>query len=284
MSFYRSMALAKHTRPNMFSIILWELKQRKNAILWWTIGSVILTVVILFLYPSIRDQANQLNQVINQLPPGLRDLKTGGSAKVDVADPIQFLNSQLFYATLPLIWIILAVTRGGSVLGRDEQNHTLELLLSRPISRGNVLLAKALSLCIEFLVVGGATLIAIVLIAPHFDMHVGTWHLAIATFYTVAFSLSFGLIAFTLQAASSLARKAAVATAVAIGFGGYLLASLSGLTDWLQTPAKLAPYHYFTPDKILHGQSVTGLDIYLIGVLVFAVVVSYVGFRRRDIS
>lgn len=268
----------------MFNIILWELKQRKTAILWWTIGSVILTVVILFLYPSIRDQANQLNQVINQLPPGLRDLKTGGSATVDVANPIQFLNSQLFYATLPLIWIILAITRGGSVLGRDEQNHTLELLLSRPISRSSVLLAKALSLCIEFLIVGGATLLVIVLIAPHFDLHIGTWRLAVATFCTVAFSLSFGLIAFTLQAASSLARKAAIAVAVAIGFGGYLLASLSGLTDWLQTPAKLAPYHYFTPDKILHGQMVTGLNIYLLGVFALAVVVSYFGFRKRDIS
>ncbi|MGB4758733.1 MAG: ABC transporter permease subunit [Candidatus Saccharimonadales bacterium] len=268
----------------MFSVTWWELKQRKNAILWWTIGSVVLTVVILLLYPSIRDQAAQLNQVINQLPPGLRDLKTGGSANVDVADPIQFLNSQLFYATLPLIWIILAITRGGSVLGRDEQNHTLELLLSRPISRGKVLLSKALSLCIEFLAIGSATLLAIVLIAPHFDLHIGTWHLAVTTLYTVLFSLSFGLIAFTLQAASSLARKVAVTAAVAIGFGGYLLASLSGLTDWLQTPAKFAPYHYFTPDKILHGQVVTGLNVYLIGVLLLAVIVSYFGFRRRDIS
>ncbi len=268
----------------MIPTLLWELKQRKNAILWWTIGSVILTVVILTLYPSIRDQANQLNQVINQLPPGLRDLKTGGSATVDVADPVQFLNSQLFYATLPILWIILAITRGGSVLGRDEQSHTLELLLARPVSRGSVLFAKALSLVAEFVIVGGATLLAIVLVTPHFGMHIGTWHLAVATFYTIAFSFSFGLIAFTLQAASQLTHKAASAVAVVIGFGGYLLASLSGLADVLKTPAKLAPYHYFAPDKILHGQTVAGLNVYLLGVLVLGVVASYVGFRRRDIS
>lgn len=268
----------------MIPIFLWELRQRRTAIVWWTIGSVVLAVAILCLYPSIRDQANQLNQVINQLPPGLRDLKTGGSAHVDVADPVQFLNSQLFYATLPIVWIILAVTRGGSVLGRDEQNHTLELLLARPVSRGAVLLAKALSLFTEFVIVGGSTLLAIVLIAPHFDMHVGTWHLAVATFYTALFSLSFGFIAFTLQAASSLARRAAVAVAVTIGVGGYLLASLSGLTDWLKTPAKLAPYHYFAPDKILLGEPVTGLNIYLWGVFVLAVVIAYFGFRRRDLS
>lgn len=268
----------------MIPTLLWELRQRKTAILWWTIGSLVLTVAILSLYPSIRDQANQLNQVINQLPPGLRDLKTGGAAQVDVADPVQFLNSQLFYATLPILWIILAITRGGSVLGRDEQNHTLELLLARPVSRGSLLVAKALSLAAEFAVVAGVTLLAVILVAPRFDMHVGTWHLAAATFYTAVFSLSFGLIAFTLQAASSLARRAAIAVAVAIGFGGYLLASLSGLTDWLKGPAKFAPYHYFTPDKILQGHAVTGLNVYLIGVFVLAIIVSYFGFRHRDIS
>src|SRR5580765_339000 len=134
----------------MIPTLLWELRQRKSAITWWTIGSVVLAVVIVCLYPSIRDQANQLNQVMNQLPPGLRELKTGGSTSVNVADPVQFLNSQLFYATLPILWIILAITRGGAVVGRDEQNHTLELLLARPVSRAAVLTAKALSLLVEF--------------------------------------------------------------------------------------------------------------------------------------
>jgi len=170
------------------------------------------------------------------------------------------------------------------VLGRDEQNHTLELLLARPVSRGRLLLAKALSTVLEFVVVGGITLLAVVLLAPAFSLHVGTWHLALATAFTALFSLSFGLIAFTLQAASSLTRRAASAVAVLIGFGGYLLASLGGLTHWLENPAKFAPYHYFLPDKILRGEPVHGLDAYLIGVLIFTVVVSWAGFRRRDIQ
>ncbi|HVI60785.1 MAG TPA: ABC transporter permease subunit [Candidatus Saccharimonadales bacterium] len=263
---------------------LWELRHRRFALLWWTLGSVLLTVLIMLLYPSIRDQANQLNQVINQLPPGLRELKTGGSASVNMADPVAFLNSQLFYATLPIIWIILAVTRGSGVLGRDESDHTLELLLARPLSRGRLLLAKALSLLTEFVVVAGATLLAILILAPRLDMHVSSGRLVTATAYTAAFALSFGLIAFTLQAASQATRRAAGTVAVFIGFGGYVIASLSGLTDWLAGPAKLAPYHYFTPDKILQGHAVNGLDIYLVGVLVLAVVLSYFGFRRRDIA
>ena len=268
----------------MIPILKWELRRRRGAIFWWTLGSVVLTVVILLLYPSIRDQANQLNKVINELPSGIRQLKSGGASSINVADPIGFLNSQLFYATLPILWIILAITRGSSVLGKDEQNHTLELPLARPVSRGRVLSAKALSLIVEFVCVGGVTLAAIVLLAPLFDLHVGSMHLLLATMYTVLFSLSFGIIAFALQAAGSLARRSAIAIAVIIGFGGYLLSSLSSLTHWLETPAKFAPYHYFTPDTILRGHTAYGLDIYLIGVFVLGTVISYVGFRRRDIT
>lgn len=268
----------------MIATLVWELRQRRFAILWWTLGSLILTVVILSLFPSIRDQANQLNKIINTLPPGIRELKSGGATSVNVADPISFLNSQLFYATLPILWIILSITRGSAALGRDEQSRTLELLLARPISRGRLLLAKALSLVAEMVIVGAITLVAIVLLAPLFDLHVGTGHLAVATVYTILFSLSFGLIAFALQAASSLTRKAASAIAVLVGFGGYLMASLSGLSHWLIAPARFAPYHYFAPDKILKGQPVHGLDAYLIGIVILTAIISYVGFRRRDIN
>ncbi len=268
----------------MIPVIKWELTQRKNAIFWWAVGSMVLSSVILLLYPSIRDQAHQLNQVINQLPPGLRELKTGGSTSLNVGDPIAFLNSQLFYATLPILWIILAITRGSAILGKDEQDHTLELLLARPISRGKLLMAKMLSLVTEFVFVAAATLFAIMLLAPLFGLHVGVMPLLLTIIYTAIFSLSFGFIAFALQAASSLTSKAAKAVAIVVGFGGYLLASLSGLTHWLKAPARFAPYHYFTPDKILHEQSVTGLNIYLIGILLITIAVSYIGFRRRDIS
>jgi ABC-2 type transport system permease protein len=268
----------------MIATVLWELRRRRTAIVWWTIGSVVTTVFILALFPSIRDQAQDLNKVINSLPEGVRGLKAGGEATVNVADPISFLNSQLFYITLPILWIIQAITRGSGILGRDEQDRTLELLLARPTSRGRLLLAKSASIFVEFAIVGAATLAAIVLLAPAFGMQIGAWPLAEATLYTLAFSLSFGLIAFALQAASVLTRRLASVLAVLISFGGYLVASLSSLTDWLEAPAKLMPYHYFAPDKIMQGHVPTGLNVYLAATVVITAAVAYFGFRRRDIN
>lgn len=268
----------------VLSVIGWELRQRRKAIFWWSVGSITLTVIIMALFPSIQNQAAQLDKVLNQLPEGIRGLKTGGVATINIANPVDFLNGEVFYSTLPIAWIILAITRGSSILGKDEQSRTLELLLARPISRGRLLLGKALALFLEFSVVAATTLAAIVISAPLFSLHVSTGRLAMATAYTAIFSLSFGLIAFALQAASTKTRHVATAVAVIISFGGYLLASLSGLTDWLRLPSKFAPFHYFNPEAILHGQAVIGLNVYLLGTVILCAAVSYFGFRRRDIS
>lgn len=268
----------------MRHVVLWELRRRRTAILWWTIGSIIMMVTIIALYPSIRDQAAQMNQVINQLPPELRGLKTGGSASIDVGNPLEFLNSQLLYATMPMIWVILAITRGSNILGRDEQSRTLELLLSRPLSRTGLLLAKALALFLEFTIISGLTLILLLGLAPLFDLHIATSRLALATIYTAIFSLSFGYIAFALQAASIMTKRAATVVAVALGFGGYILASLSSLTDWLEAPAKVSPWHYFSPLTVLQGHWPRGLVLYIGLVFIIGSALALIGFRRRDIE
>lgn len=268
----------------MKDILAWELKRRRSAILWWTIGSIILTFVILALYPSIRDKAHQLNQVIDQMPSSLRGLKTGGARAIDVGDPAQFLNSQLFYITLPMIWIILAITRGAAILGKEERDHTLELLLARPLSRVRLLIGKALALGTEYGIVTAVTLVFILLVSPLYDLHIGSKELAFTTLYTALFSLSFGYLAFCLQAANALTKRAATAFAVALSFGGYIIASLSSLTDWLSTPSKFVPYHYFNPLDMLEGHTTHGLLVYLVGVFVLGSLVAYLGFRHRDIE
>lgn len=269
----------------MNQVIVWELIQRRKAIIWWTLGSVAMALVILALFPSIRDKAADMNALFNQLPKELRGLKTGGAAKIDVGDPAQFLNSQLFYITLPMIWIILAITRGAGILGREEQSHTLELLLSRPIARGKLLFAKALALMLEFSVVVGVTGLSILAAAPLFGLHLSTKALLLTTLLTGIFSLSYGYIAFAFQAASALTKRASIAAAVTLGFGGYILASLSSLTDWLEKPVKLVPYHYFDMQRVLNGQAVpTGLLVYLALVFIGGSLLAYFGFRRRDIE
>lgn len=242
-----------------------------------------LIAMLLLIYPSIHDQAAQLNKALEQLPDSLKALKTGGT-NVDITSPIGYLHSQIFYITLPLIWIILSITRGSSLLGKEEEAKTLELLLARPISRGRLLAAKALSGVIELFVVSVAALVALIGFCKVVGLDISSSALAITTAYTALFCLSFGAISFTLTAIGRLTKRASTAIAVAIAFGGYMIASLSSVSHYLTDITKFVPYNYFSPEHILAGQYATGLIYYLLGVLVFAIVGSYFGFRKRDLS
>lgn len=267
----------------MIPIMFWELKQRKAYLFWWSFSIIATVALLLLIYPSIHNQAAQLNKVLSQLPATLRDLKTGGS-QVDITTPVGYLHSQLYYITLPLLQIIMAVGLGSSLLSRDEQNHSLELLLARPISRGKVLAGKAMSGILAVSIVSTVATIVTIGLIQIVNIDVSLRYILLVNLYSVLFSLSFGAIAFTLSAASNLTGRLSMAVATVISFGGYLLASLSGMSHYIEVPAKLLPYHYYNPTQILVGNVSKGLNIYLVGIFVLCTIISWAGFRRRDIS
>jgi ABC-2 type transport system permease protein len=265
----------------MIAIIQWELSRRRMFLLWWCIGIVILFAVLMSIYPSIHQQAAQLDTIMQQLPDSIRSLRGGDS---DLSSPVGYLSAEVFYITLPLLLIIMAINLGGSLLARDEQDRTLELVLARPVSRGQVLLAKAVSGILLMSLVGTVGSVAIIILAHLVNMDINLGYLFLTCMVTTLFGIAFGAIAFMLSAASIMSRKVGIAVAVTASFGGYLLQSLSSLSDFINIPAKLLPYHYFVPKEILNGDVASGFIMYIMGIFIICAIVSYLGFRRRDIS
>lgn len=268
----------------MKPVIAWELRQRRTTVFWWSIGIFILTAILFLIYPSIHDQAETLNKTINSVPSGIKALKDGGASGVaDIASTIGFLNSQVYYITLPILYIIYAITRGSNLIGREEQHRTLELLLSRPISRGRLLLAKAMSGVIELLIIGGVATITSVVLAGRVNMDISVKDLVVVNLATLLFCMTFGALSFALVAYGRFTKRLSSVIAFVIAFGGWLITSLQGVTQYLEVPAKFAPYHYFLPAEIMNGHIANGLWFYLAGTFVITAVVSYFGFARRDI-
>jgi ABC-2 type transport system permease protein len=263
----------------MKDILIWEIKQRRNYIMWWSIAVFLLMIMLLSIYPSIHKEAQQLNQVMSQLPDSIKAMR--GSS--DITSPVGYLNGELYYMTLPMLFIIMSIGLGASVLAKDEQAHTLELLLSRPISRGALLAGKALSAVAIVGFVGGVGFVATLLLSKIVGIDIGFWHLFVANLYCLVFSLAYGAIAFLLTA-TSIARRASIGIATLVAFGGYLLASMSSLTTWVANAAKALPYHYYDPYQILVGHTSPGLGIYLAAIFITCAAVSYLSFRRRDIE
>lgn len=264
----------------MIPMIRWELRRRRTFTIWWTVGLTALIGFTVLTYGSVRDQSAELSKAFGDFSSDIGSFV--GTA--DMFSPVGYLNSQLFYITLPILFIILSATLASSLLGKEENHRTLEVLLARPISRTGLLAAKGLAGLGVLLIIGLLTAAVTVASSYAVDMGISAQYLLLASLAAVLFSGAFGAISFMLYAASQATRRVAMLAAIVLSLGSYLITSLSGMVDWLAAPAKLLPYHYYDPGALLTGSIPSGFVWYTLGIYVVSALIAVVGFRRRDIA
>lgn len=264
----------------MIQVIKQTLVQRKWSILWWSIGVFGLIFVNMIFYPTFRDQAAQLQKSFENLPDTAVQL-IGGST--DFFSPVGFLNSQVMFFMLPLLLGILAIGLGSSVLAREEQDMTIEMLLARPISRTKLLNAKAISSIIILSIVTFIGLLTTLITARVVNLNIPIINIILATFTCFILVLSFWAIAFLLTAIGK-TRGISLGIASLIAIGGYLVSSLAGTVNWLKIPSKLFPFHYYQPESVLRGTYSWPNLLFFILVLVLCLAFSIAAFRHRDIG
>lgn len=262
----------------MWPVIKWTLRQRRWSMFWWSLGLIGLIVLTLALYPTIRDQAAQLNKSFGGLSQSTLALFGG----TDFFSPVGYLNSQLIYFTVPLLLTILVVGLGSSLIGREETDTTLETLLARPISRTRLLTAKALAGILNLLIITFAGSIAIVLLAKLVDMGIPLGYIVAACFACFMLVLTFGAVAFLL-AATRRGRAASLGITVVYALGGYIIGSLASTVHWLKVPSLIFPYHYYRTADILHGTFDWSSIIFFALLALGCGILAWLSFRRRDL-
>lgn len=265
----------------MKPIVKWTLWQRRWFIFWWFMAIFALIALVLAFYPPFRDQASQLDQQLSQQIPN--GAKAFISDTQDLLSPIGYLSSQIYYLMLPMLLSILAIGLGSSLVAREEKNGTIELLLSRPISRATLLIGKVTA---GTIVVAGGALVSLVttgILVHLVKLPVGLPEIAATTFSCTLLAMAFGSLAFMVTMLGK-ARGASVGVAALVALGGYIIASLANVATWLEWPSKFLPFHYYHPAEMLTG-NYHWIDLLpFIGIIVVCAIVSWVAFRRRDIT
>lgn len=264
----------------MKSIIKWTFQQRKVSTMWWSISIAFFMFVNLIFYPSFKNDAETLQKSFENLPDAAIQL-FGGST--DFFSPVGYLNSQIFFLMLPMLLGILAISLGSRILAQEEQEKTIEGLLTRPISRTQLLLAKALAGTIILAIVSLVSWISIVILAKLVDLDVSITALTQASFVCFLLVLSFGSVAYLFSAIGR-TKGASIGLATLIAFGGYIIDSLSGTVKWLSAPSKLFPFNYYNSESILRGNYNWVNAWFFVAVIVGCGLLSWVAFRRRDLA
>lgn len=261
----------------MFETLKYEMSRRLRGTTILTIG-VSLYVAFIVWYFSLLDPS-AFEEVLQSLPPAMSD--AFGMQAIGTIEG--FLGGQIYtFVWLLALGIYFAYTAAG-LIADDIESNRMDLLLSFPISRSQLLTEKFAALLLPIITlnvgVGFATYGLVISIGETID----PMNLAMAHLLSIPYLLVCAAIGMVL---SVLVDRAAIAERAAIGlmFLLWLIESAVGAVEdfaWIQY---LSPTHYYSPTQVLIDGTFEVMDvgILLVGALGL-LIVGQVLFKRRDI-
>jgi len=201
----------------------------------------------------------------------------------------QWNNVLGYYVTyyvyfVPIITGCYSIILGTKLLSREEQNKTAEFLLSRPISRSQIISSKLLTFFLHIL---GINLLAFFtglfgcgLVS---DWEFNLKSLIILHTYGVLICLFFGILGFFITVVMKRA-KAITGIGIGIVLGTYFFDVMIRVFGEVQFLLYLTPFKYINLEA--HSPNY-GFDawrlIYFFGISGLLIILSYVFYRRKDI-
>ena len=256
-----------------------SLQEQQRSLFWWVIGLSALNIVTILFYPSFADRP-ELNEIFEDLGP-LAEAFMGPIE--DFTSPEGFIDSQLFAFMIPLLFVAFGIFSGSGSIAGEEERGTLDLLLSNPLHRRQVILEKFGANLIAMALLGVGTWIGLVAGAMMVSMDISWLRLAEATVSSALLGTAFGALAFALGSARG-KRGTAAGVSAAIGVAAFLLNTLVPLVELLEPLSRISPFHYYNSAMPLFN----GLDplhaFALVAMTAVLVVVALVTFERRDLG
>jgi ABC-2 type transport system permease protein len=247
------------------------------------IWSLALTAIVVFyfsFFSVFADQAALMKEFLARYPQELR--AAFGFDRMDLSTVLGFYSFIFMFVQLCLA--IQAGNYGFGLVSIEERELTADFLLSKPVSRMQVLTSKLLaaltSLTITNLVVWVSSFVAITLFRDKREYEPRTLLLLLLSIVIFQFFfLSVGLVI------SLLVKRVRSVTpyALGLGFGSYVLAAFSGVFGDV-TLELLTPFKHLDAASIVKNDAYnTPLVLLNVAVTLVALAVSYWLYTRRDI-
>jgi ABC-2 type transport system permease protein len=257
-----------------------EFRARLKSVLIWSVSIVLLIVFFFSIFPAFSEQAALMNEMLRKFPPQL--LAAFGLGNMDLASLLGYLGFLFIFVQLCLA--IQAANYGFGLVSVEESELTADFLLSKPVSRMQVLNSKMLavltSLLLTDLVVWVSSIASITIFRSGHSYETEALILLLSSIIIFQlFFLSVGLVI------SLLVKRVRSVTPYALGlaFGAYILSAFSGIFGEVKLEY-ITPFKQLDPAYIVQNSAFnTPLVTLNVAVTIVALVASYWLYIHRDI-
>ncbi len=266
---------------NLGVIFRRTLYDNRRSILWWSVGIGILAFYVTVVFPLI-SEFEQFNELLESPIFGAL---FGDMGELDYTTPEGFLGIE-FFTWAPLVLAVYAVTFAGSIVGGEEERGTLDILLSTPVPRWQVIVEKSAAFVVALVVILAVATLGIVLavaITPELEIDASRVMMAMLNMIPTVLLMA----ALTLFLTTVLrSRGQAGGIAAGIIAASYFINSFADMADSgiMKALQKLSFYSYYGPFTVLTRGVQWGNFLLLLAIAAILFGLALFFFQRRDLS
>ena len=261
------------------NVFLKSLRDQRRSLLFWAIGVAAISLVTLLFYPSVKD-VPEFSKLLEDSET-LTRVFAGGFT--DLTSPEGYLNSQLYSLLVPILLLVFAIAQGSGAIAGEEERGTLDVLLSNPTTRFQVLTQKFAAMTVAIVAISFVLWLGVVVGAVIVGMDVSLWRVLNITVSGMLLGVFFGALALALGSATG-KRGPSIAIAGAFALTTYFVYALVPLVEGLDVMEKVSPFYYYIGgDPLANGLDLAHAAV-LIAMTSALLVAAIVTFERRDLA
>lgn len=266
----------------MFTLFIRFLKDKWITTLVYSVAGIGFLWMYVAMFPALKEQASEFNDLLSSYPQGFLD--AFGISDLSFNSIENFVGIEHFSIVWPLMVIFLMVGLASSSIAREIEKGTIELVLSRPISRLHIFFSRyfaGLAILLLF------TLFSIFAIIPLAELHGVDYQLQ--NFVTIAimgYLFAWAVYSISIMFSSFFSEKSKVSMAA----GGlfilmYVLNLAANLKESLDVLKYGSFFYYFDYNQAIvkNTFSTEGIIVFLC-VIVVCTSVALWRFNTRDIA
>jgi ABC-2 type transport system permease protein len=261
------------------NIFLHELRANQKSMIIWTLSLTAVIIFFMSMYPGMAKDAEGFKKILEGYPEGFR--KAFGVSINLMSSLIGFYSYVFTY--IVLCGSIQAMNLGTSILSKEVREKTADFLLSKPITRNQIVTAKLLSALTSLVItnivfIAASSLMAQAVSEKSFEMNTFLL-ISLTAFFIELMFLALGILV------SVLAGNIKSVLPISLGtvFGFFIL-NMLGSVIGEKTIRYITPFKYYdTAFIIKHNGYEPSFIIIEIVFIIAAVTASYVIYSKKDI-
>jgi ABC-2 type transport system permease protein len=267
------------------NIYLKELRLNRSSFFTWSITVSAVTMLGMAFYPILMEgeMLEQLTSLFEN--PFMKGIMSAFGASVDV-----LTNVLGFYSTRNAIFIMLlggffSILFAGKILAQEEREKSAEFLLTKPVTRSEVVWSKLLAFLTSLILFN-----VVILLVGFMSLEIfkGKSEYSFSAFlvhtsYAFLLMLVFGAIGLYLSLWIKRGRSISNLS-IGIIVGGYFIDAISKVTPSVDKIGYISPFKFVDSEVLRPGY---GLDwrrvLYFLGISALLFSLSVVKYRKKDI-